>query len=99
MNPYIIKAPVITEKSLYLANKNNVYTFLVFRTANKAEIKAAVEEIYKVSVESINTVTQARFFKRTGKKRINKWMPRAKKALVKLKEGDTIDLFDLGGEK
>ena len=51
----IIKAPIITEKSTKLS-QNNKYTFEVDKRANKTEIKAAVEELFKVTVESVNII-------------------------------------------
>jgi large subunit ribosomal protein L23 len=98
MNPYIIKQPLITEKTLRLANTQNTYTFEVDRNANKAQIKAAIENLFNVKVQSVNTVMKARTFKKTGRKRVVRYMPRVKKALVKLKKGSTIDLFDIGGQ-
>ncbi len=95
MNPYIIKKPLITEKTVELANKQNIYTFAVGATANKNQIKEAVEALYNVTVVEINTVVRQPEEKKTGKKRLSVTMPRKKKALVKLAEGQTIDLFDI----
>lgn len=98
INPYIIKAPVITERTLSLANKQNVYTFEVARAANKNQIKTAIEQAFAVSVLAVNTVMSARAKKKTGKKRMLTTTAKTKKALVKLKKGDSITLFDIGGE-
>jgi len=98
MNPYTIKSPVITEKSLSLANTQNVYTFAVATTANKDQVKVAVEKLFGVTVLEVNTIMSAKAKKRTGKKRMAVTVPKTKKALVKLKEGDSIELFDIGGE-
>ncbi len=95
MNPYIIKKPLITEKTVELANKQNIYTFAVGTTTNKNQIKEAIEELYGVTVVAINTVVRQPEEKKTGKKRLNTVMPKKKKALVKLAEGQTIDLFDI----
>jgi large subunit ribosomal protein L23 len=99
MNPYVIKKPIITEKSLSLASTQNIYIFEVKKLANKEQIKAAVEELFKVKVLNVNTVVRAKYLKKTGKKRLQTEMPKTKKALVKLQEGDKIELFDVGGEK
>lgn len=85
----IIKAPIITEKTSDLA-KENVVVFSVDPKANKTEIKKAVEKIFNVEVEKINTInTYAK------KKRVGRYVGRAnkvKKAIVKLKEGSSIEL-------
>ena len=91
MNNYrnIIKAPIITEKASTL-KENNVYTFSVDVKANKIQIKQAVEEIFKVKVESVNTVTV-----RPKKRRVGRYTGttnKVKKAIVKLKAGSSIEL-------
>jgi len=97
MNPHILKQPVVTEKSLQLANNENTYTFIVDYKANKAQIKAAVEEMFEVEVLRVNTVVTPSKRRRTGRKRMPKLETVKKKALVKIAEGQTIELFDLGG--
>lgn len=90
MNPRdIIKAPIITEKTSDLA-KNNVITFSVDVKANKTQIKQAIESIFDVKVESVNTINAKPKRKRVGKYvgKTNK----VKKAIVKLKEGSSIEL-------
>ena len=91
MNSYrdIIKAPVITEKSSELASKN-VITFKVDTRANKTQIKQAVEKIFNVKVDSVNTVNV-----KPKKKRVGRYVGKTnkvKKAIVKLKEGSSIEL-------
>ncbi len=91
MNNYrdIIKAPIITEKSSALA-ANNVITFSVDVKANKTQIKQAIESIFNVKVESVNTVNV-----RPKKKRVGRYTGKTnkvKKAIVKLKEGSSIEL-------
>ena len=91
MNNYrdIIKAPIITEKSSALA-ANNVITFSVDVRANKTQIKQAIESIFNVKVESVNTVNV-----RPKKKRVGRYAGKTnkvKKAIVKLKEGSSIEL-------
>jgi len=98
MNPYILKRPIITEKSMQLANVHNTYTFEVDRLANKQQLKEAVEELYGVTVLRINTTTRNSGVKKTGKRRLNKQVGQVKKAMVTLKEGDHIELFDIYNE-
>jgi len=91
MNNYrdVIKAPIITEKSSALA-ANNVITFSVATNANKTQIKQAVEGIFNVKVESVNTINV-----KPKKKRVGRYMgktSKVKKAIVKLKEGSSIEL-------
>lgn len=91
MNNYrdVIKAPIITEKSSDLA-QNNVITFSVDVNANKTQIKQAVEKLFNVKVESVNTINV-----KPKKKRVGRYVgktKRVKKAIVKLKEGSSIEL-------
>ena len=91
MNNYrdIIKAPIITEKSSELA-ANNVITFSVDVRANKTQIKQAIENVFDVKVESVNTVNV-----KPKKKRVGRYVGKTnkvKKAIVKLKEGSSIEL-------
>ena len=85
----IIKAPIITEKTSDLA-QNNVITFSVDVKANKTQIKQAIEHIFNVKVESVNTINVKPKRKRVGRYvgKTNK----VKKAIVKLKEGSSIEL-------
>ncbi len=92
-DPYqIIIKPIITEKSMGIKETSNVVTFEVHPKANKSEIKKAVEQLFGVKVLSVNTMNVKGKTKRfrfvQGKKK--DW----KKAMVKLKPGDTIDLFE-----
>lgn len=87
----IIKAPIITEQSTKLIEKENKYTFKVDRKANKVEIKKAIEAIFEVKVLSVNTVNVLPKFKRMGKH--EGYKSAYKKAVVKLVEGDKIDAF------
>jgi len=88
---YIIKQPILTEKSTFAMNERAQYAFLVDPRATKDDIKRAVEELYKVKVVDVNTQN------RKGKHRRLKFgltiEPTTKKATVKLAEGQTIDLF------
>ncbi len=92
----IIIKPIVTEKQTAITEKfPNRYGFRVSPDANKLEIKKAVEVMYGVNVESVNTMNYA------GKKKsrytksgiINGKTSAFKKAIVTLKEGETIDFF------
>ena len=85
----IIKAPVITEKSALLAQEGK-YVFKVDPKANKTEIKMAIEKIFNVKVEEISTINVVPKKRRVG--RYSGLSNRSKKAIVKLAEGQTIDL-------
>ena len=92
MNNYrdIIIAPVITEKAA-VEEQNGKYTFKVSTKANKTQIKQAIEKIFNVKVESVNTLNSHPKKRRVGKYTgmTNKY----KKAIVKLAKGSTIS-FD-----
>ena len=92
MNNYrdIIKAPIITEKSADLAQNKNTITFSVATDAHKVQIKQAVEKIFNVKVESVNTVNVKPKKKRVG--RYTGKTNKVKKAIVKLREGSSIEL-------
>lgn len=86
----IIKAPIITEKSADLAQNQNTITFSVDVKANKTQIKQAIEKIFNVEVENVNTVNV-----KPKKKRVGRYVGKTnkvKKAIVKLKEGSSIEL-------
>ncbi|HEY2949983.1 MAG TPA: 50S ribosomal protein L23 [Micromonosporaceae bacterium] len=86
----IIVAPVVSEKSYGLLDKN-WYTFLVHPDANKTEIKIAIQQIFNVRVVTVNTSNREGKRKRTR----TGWGQRkaTKRALVKLAEGDRIEAF------
>ncbi len=87
----VIKTPVITEKSAYLMETENTYTFEVSQGANKIEIRNAVENIFDVKVESVNVINV-----RAKKKRVGRYVgktARVRKAMVKLADGNKIDIF------
>lgn len=87
----IIERPLITEKNQLLQDKENKYVFEVARYANKLEIKQAIEDIFEVRVESVRTMRMQGKIKRMG--RFEGRRPNWKKAIVKLTDGDVIDLF------
>lgn len=83
-----IIAPSITEKNTILREENK-YVFEVDRKSNKAQIKKAIESLFNVKVEAINTMIVKGKKKRMG--RFTGYRPNWKKAIVKLAEGQTID--------
>lgn len=87
----IIIKPVVTEKSMNLLAENK-YTFIVDKKANKTEIKNAIENIFKVKVEKVTTVMSRGKVKRMG--RFEGKTPDRKKAIVTLKPGHKIRLFE-----
>lgn len=91
----ILIKPIITEKAEAISDSFNAYSFVVTRTANKVEIRKAVEEMYNVSVASVNTMVMPGKLKvRTTKSGIQRGRkPAYKKALVTLMPGEEIDLF------
>ena len=86
----IIKAPIITEKSANIASNERNYVFKVDAKANKDQIKDAVEKIFNVKVESVNTVNVHPRKKRIG--RYAGMTNKYKKAIVTLVNGNKIDL-------
>ncbi len=87
----VLKQPVLTEKTLGLQAEQNKYTFDVELSANKIEIKHAVEKMFNVKVVNVNTLRV-----KPKKKRVGKYVGktnRRKKAIVTLAEGHSINLF------
>ena len=91
----IVIKPVITEKMTAMGEKLNRYGFIVQRKANKLQIKQAIEELYGVQVQSVNTmVTPGKAKTRYTKSGFISGQTSArKKAIVTLKEGETIDFY------
>ncbi|HHW44558.1 MAG TPA: 50S ribosomal protein L23 [Desulfotomaculum sp.] len=87
----ILKRPVVSEKSMSLVGDNK-YTFIVDPAANKIEIKKAVEELFNVKVEKVNTMRVKGKVRRV--RNIVGRRPDVKKAIVTLKEGNKIELFE-----
>jgi len=91
----ILIKPIITEKATTASELSNRFTFLVSRTANKIEIKKAVEAAYGVTVEKVRTLNYGSERKmRYTKTGIQNGKTNAtKKAIVKVAEGDSIDFY------
>lgn len=86
----VLKEPHITEKATDLTKKNQ-YTFKVLKDANKNQIKTAVETLYGVDVISVNIINIPRKKRRLG--RIEGFKKAYKKAIVKIKEGQKIEIM------
>ncbi len=87
----IVIAPVVSEKS-YSLIEDNKYSFRVHPRAHKTQIRQAVEELFEVKVEAVNIVKVQPKPKRRGFHRGTK--PGWKKAIVQLREGDRIEIFE-----
>ena len=87
----IVIRPLITEKTLRIAERDNSYTFQVLRTANKVQVRDAIETIFDVKVTDVRTQNMIGKFRRMGRSfgSTSNW----KKAVVKVKEGDTIEFY------
>ena len=99
MNNYrdIIIRPIITEKSMRYMDEDNKVTFEVAKGTNKIEVARAVEHIFGVDVEKVN-ITNVK----PKKKRVGRYVGKTKavrKAIIKIKAGQDIDLFGENTEK
>ena len=97
----VILAPVVTEKSTGQMDSDNVYTFIVSKEANKIEIGDAVEKIWDVTVKDVRTMRYAGKARRSSLARMSRNQSKGrrsafKKAVVKLAEGDHIELYEAG---
>ncbi|MGC1396040.1 MAG: 50S ribosomal protein L23 [Coleofasciculaceae cyanobacterium] len=86
----LVLRPIVTEKATMLLEQNK-YVFEVIIKATKPEIKAAIESLFEVKVESVNTIRPPRKKRRVGK--FLGYKPNYKRAIVTLAEGDSITLF------
>ena len=88
----IIQKPLVTEKGSRQAEKVNEYLFAVHPGATKGMIREAVEKLFKVNVVAVHTTIMPGKYKRVGKHfgKTNDW----KKAYVRLKEKETIQIFE-----
>ena len=87
----VIKRPLVTEKSTALQAVGK-YAFEVNAEANKRQIKEAVEKAFKVTVNTVNVINLPAGTKRVGRRQVT--IPGMKKAIVTLKAGDKIQLFE-----
>ena len=87
----VIKRPLITEQGMHLVQTENSYPFAVDPRANKIQIREAVEKTFGVKVVAVRTSNRKGKPRRRGRRvgRTQNW----KKAYVKLREGQTIELF------
>ena len=97
----VLVRPVVTEKTTDQIEKDNVYTFIVNKDANKHEIARAIEKAWEVTVLDVRTMRYAGKAKRSILGRIHKnWAlgrrPSFKKAVVQLAEGDHIEFYEVG---
>jgi len=86
----VLKAPQITEKATNLAEKNQ-YVFKVYPETNKIEIKKAIEDLYNVDISSVRIIKVKPKKRRLGK--ISGWRAGYKKAIVKIKAGQKIEVM------
>jgi len=92
----IIKYPIITEKTTLLIESNQ-YSFAVDRKADKASIKAAIEQLFDVKVVSVNTLSQPSKFRRGATPNSTRTLGKKanyKKAIIKLAPENSINLFE-----
>lgn len=88
--PDLILQPIVTEKATLLLEQNK-YVFDVAAKATKPEIRAAIEDLFSVTVTKVNTLCPPRRKRRVGK--FIGYKPQYKRAVVTLAEGDSITLF------
>jgi large subunit ribosomal protein L23 len=87
----VLLAPVVSEKSYALITQRK-YAFKVHKDAHKTQVRQAVEQLFDVKVEDVNIVKMPAKPKRRGMYRGTR--PGWKKAIVQLREGDTIEIFE-----
>jgi large subunit ribosomal protein L23 len=88
----VIIRPVVTEASAMLQEELQTYTFIVAKDANKLEIRHAVQKLFNVTVQDVRTANYPGKVRRVGRSIGRK--SGYKKALVKLVEGDSIDVYE-----
>lgn len=88
----VLRRPLVTEKNTSLQQPQGKYVFEVDSDANKVQVKQAVEKAFKVTVTGVNMITVRGKEKRVGRKQVagSPW----KKAVVTLKPGDKIQIFE-----
>jgi large subunit ribosomal protein L23 len=90
-----LRKPILTEKASSLTEKSNRFTFNVDPKANKLQIKSAIEKMYGVNILAINTMVVNGKLKSRNTKggMVSGRSPKYKKAIVTLKDGETIDYY------
>lgn len=88
----VLIRPVVTERSTYTMDEENAVTFVVKKDANKIEIRRAVEQMFNVKVLAVRTMNVRGKWRRVGRALGKK--PGYKKAIVKLAEGERIDVYE-----
>ncbi len=88
----VVIRPVVTERSTELGEEQNAYTFMVSKDANKIEIRHAVEKLFGVKVAGVRTLNYRGKWRRVGRSLGRR--PSFKKAIVKLVEGERIDVYE-----
>ncbi len=88
----VIIRPVVTERSTIAMDEQNTVTFVVAKDANKIEIRRAVESLFDVKVRKVRTMNVRGKWRRVGRSLGKK--PGYKKAIVKLAEGERIDVYE-----
>ena len=88
----VVLRPLLTEKGTRLKEEGNQYLFRVAKTANKVEIKRAIEQLFRVTVLDVRTLRVRGKVKRLG--RFEGRRPDWKKAVATLKQGETIELYE-----
>ena len=91
----ILKKPILTEKASILTEKLNRYEFKVDHRANKLQIKTAIEQMYGVNISAVNTIVVSGKAKSRYTKAgfVSGKTAKYKKAIVTLKDGETIDFY------
>jgi large subunit ribosomal protein L23 len=93
VNPHqVLRRPLVTEKSTIAREEQNIVTFAVDPNANKHEIRAAVEQLFSVTVLDVRTIRMPRKTRRLG--RFIGKKPEWKKAIVRLAQGQKIEFFE-----
>ena len=88
----VVIRPVVTERSTLMADELDAFTFIVAQDANKIEIRRAVEQLFDVKVRSVRTMNYRGKWRRVGRNYGRR--PSFKKAIVKLVEGERIDVYE-----
>jgi len=91
-NHEIVRRPMDTEKGRVLQETQNTYMFEVHRSANKIQVKGAIERLFGVRVKTVRTLVMRGKYKRRGMKFGRR--PNWKKAFVTLQEGESISVFE-----